>query len=65
MGLAKSTEGMVGSQIALICRSATMMAIAESINGLEKRPSTKLAIGATHFKEAIRSVQEKEKFSSC
>jgi transitional endoplasmic reticulum ATPase len=63
--LAKSTEGMVGSQIALICRSATMMAIAELINAPEKRPSTKLIIGATHFKEAIKSVQKKEEFSSC
>jgi len=34
--LAKSTEGMVGSQIAFICRSATIMAISELINGSKK-----------------------------
>jgi transitional endoplasmic reticulum ATPase len=63
--LAKLTEGMVGSQIALICRSSTMMAIAEFIHAQEKRPSTQLLINATHFKEAIRNVQEKEEFSAC
>lgn len=63
--LAKLTEGMVGSQIALICRSSTMMAIAEFIHAQEKRPSTQLLINATHFKEAIKNVQEKEGFSAC
>ena len=54
--LAKLTAGMVGSQIASICRSATMMAIAESIHPSGKRSTTKLLIGAPHFKEAIKSV---------
>ncbi len=52
--LAKLTEGMVGSQIAFICRSATMTAIAELINSPEKRPSAELLISARHFKEAIQ-----------
>ena len=40
--LADSTEGMVGSQIAFICRSATMMAISELIKSAQKKPSTEL-----------------------
>jgi transitional endoplasmic reticulum ATPase len=57
--LAKSTEGMVGSQIAFICRNAAMIAIAELINSPEKGPATALLIGARHFKEAIKRVQKK------
>jgi transitional endoplasmic reticulum ATPase len=52
--LAKLTEGMVGSQIAFICRSAAMTAIAELINSPEKRPAAELLISARHFKEAIQ-----------
>ncbi len=59
MELAKLTEGMVGSQIASICRSAAMMAIAELIHRPEKKSSVKLLIGSIHFKEAIRQVQGK------
>jgi hypothetical protein len=33
-----------------------MLAIAELINAPGKKSSTKLLIGATHFKEAIKSV---------
>jgi transitional endoplasmic reticulum ATPase len=57
--LAKSTEGMVGSQIAFICRSATMMAIAELIQSPEKRLPPELQIGARHFREAIQRAREK------
>jgi len=63
--LAKSTEGMVGSQIAFICRSATMVAIAELIHTPEKRPSTHLFIGIKHFQEAIKMVQKKGESSAC
>ena len=42
--LAGLTEGMVGSQIASICRSATMMAISESIHASGKKPSSELSI---------------------
>jgi len=62
--LAKGTEGMVGSQIAVICRSATMMAIAELIHETERKSSAELQIGATHFREAIKSLQKKEERSS-
>ena len=63
--LAGLTEGMAGSQIASICRSATMMAISESIHASVKKPSPELSIVARHFREAIESVQKKEKTSSC
>jgi transitional endoplasmic reticulum ATPase len=63
--LARMTEGMTGSQIASICRSATMMAIGEAIHKPEKNPSMKLRIGSIHFKAAIRQAQEKEDSSPC
>ena len=63
--LAKATEGMVGAQIAFICRSAAMMAIAESIQAPQKRPATELFIGARHFQEAIKRAQKKGEFPKC
>jgi len=63
--LAQMTEGMAGSQIAFICRSATMMAIAELINTLQKGPSTELSINARHFQEAIKRLQKKGGSSAC
>jgi transitional endoplasmic reticulum ATPase len=63
--LAGLTEGMAGSQIVSICRSATMMAISESIHASVKKSSPELSIVARHFREAIESVQKKEKTSSC
>jgi len=65
MELAQLTEGMVGSQIASICRSAAMMAIAETIHRPEKKSSVKLFIGSAHFKAVIRQAQEKEGSSAC
>jgi transitional endoplasmic reticulum ATPase len=63
--LAKLTEGMVGSQIAFICRSAALMAIAEVIRSPERRPSAALLIGARHFKEAIQGAQKKGESPAC
>jgi transitional endoplasmic reticulum ATPase len=63
--LAKSTEGMSGSQIASICRTATMMAITERIQTPEKRTSSELLIHSRHMKEAIRRVHMKEGDPSC
>ncbi len=63
--LARMTEGMVGSQIAFICRSATMMAIAELINSPQNKPSTELFISARHFKEAIERGRKKGESSAC
>lgn len=63
--LAKMTEGMVGSQIVFICRSATMMAIAELINSPQKKPSMELLIGSRHFKEAIERIRKKGESPAC
>jgi transitional endoplasmic reticulum ATPase len=61
--LARLTEGMVGSEIASVCRSAAMIAIAEAIREAEKKVSMKLLINAHHFKSAIRQLKEKEESS--
>jgi transitional endoplasmic reticulum ATPase len=63
--LARLTEGMVGSQIASVCRSAAMMAIAETIHRPEKKSSAKLLVVAKHFQAAIRQMQDKEGPSPC
>ena len=63
--LAQLTEGMVGSQIASICRSAAMMAIAETIQRPEKKSSAKLLIVSAYFKAAIGQVQGKEGSFTC
>jgi transitional endoplasmic reticulum ATPase len=63
--LARLTEGMAGAKIAFICRSATMMAIAESINSPEKRPPTALLIAGRHFKEAVKHAQKEEESPAC
>jgi transitional endoplasmic reticulum ATPase len=63
--LAQLTEGMVGSQIASICRSAAMIAIAETIQRPEKKSATKLLIVSAHFKAAIAQVQGKEGSFTC
>ena len=63
--LAKSTEGMVGSQIASICRNAALMAITEMIHLPEKKSSSRLLIRSMHFKEAIRIVRTSEGNARC
>jgi len=63
--LVRSTEGMVASQIAFVCRSAAMQAISERIRDPEKGRSEKFSINAAHFHEAIRMVQEREGRSAC
>ncbi|HYB19879.1 MAG TPA: CDC48 family AAA ATPase [Thermodesulfobacteriota bacterium] len=63
--LARATEGMMGSQIAFICRSAAMIAIAESIHTTQQRPATELLIRAVHFQEAIQRAQKTGEFPKC
>ncbi len=63
--LAKKTEGMVGSQIAFICRNAAMRAIASLIQNPEKESSPQLLIRNKHLQEAIEMVQRKEGSASC
>ena len=65
MELAKSTEGMVGSQIAFICKSAAMMAISELIDSPEEKPSTERLIAARHFIEVVRTIEKKKEFPAC
>ena len=61
--LAGLTEGMAGSQIASICRSATMMAISESIHASVKKSSAELSIVARHFEPGHRErAEEGENF---
>ena len=63
--LAKSTEGMAGSQIASICRNAAMMAITERIHRPEKKSSSRLVILSGHFKEAVRGIRTSEGNARC
>jgi len=56
--LSRSTEGMAGSQIALICRSATMRAIVESIKNSGEKIPDRLFVRGKHFQEAIRELRE-------
>ncbi len=58
--LADETGGMVGSQIASICRRATMMAIAELIQTPEKNGSRKLVVNRAHFTSAMEKIHESE-----
>ena len=51
------TDGMVGSQISFVCRSAAMMAISERINN-SGNPPAKLIITARHFHDAIKSLEK-------
>jgi len=55
--LARMTEGMVGSEIASICRNAAMKAIAEVINDPVKRESGEVHISEKFFRDAIERVQ--------
>ncbi len=55
--LAKDTEGLVGSDVEGICRSASMLAIREFVNSLDLNPVpaevTAFEIAAKHFEEAL------------
>jgi len=55
--LAKETEGLVGSDIANICKRATMLAVAETINTF-KGSSGYLKVSMRHFKQAITEIKQ-------
>ena len=57
--LAGETEGMVGSDIASICRRAAMSAIAELINASREQTAAGLSISAAHFRAALGEVRRK------
>jgi transitional endoplasmic reticulum ATPase len=63
--LVRLTEGMVASQIAFVCRTAAMQAISELIHAPERGRAEKFSMNASHFREAIRIVREREGKSSC
>ncbi len=54
--LVSLTEGMAGSQIAFLCRSAVMMAISERVNG-GGNPSSGLIISERHFHNALKALE--------
>jgi transitional endoplasmic reticulum ATPase len=57
--LSRLTEGMVGSQIASLCRGATMMAITEVIQSSKKPPSSFIVTGR-HFRKVLEKMEGKE-----
>jgi len=63
--LAGLTEGMVGSDIAYICKRATMLAIAKRINRPGGPVHGKLSISAANFKTAIIEVRVKKGGATC
>ncbi len=63
--LADSMDGMVGSQIAFICKNATMMAISELIESGQQKQVAKLSISAGHFREALETLRKMEGSSPC
>jgi transitional endoplasmic reticulum ATPase len=58
--LVNETDGMVGSQIALICRRATMTAITELIHSRGEDDSRNLLLTRAHFVTAIEKIRESE-----
>lgn len=66
MELVNETEGMVGSQIALICRRATMTAITELIGEAADNGSKKLVVTRAHFKTTLEKMRESDhRLSAC
>jgi len=56
--LAAVTDGLVGSHIAFICKTATMTAISELIHESQDKDTKKLAVTRDHFTSAIKKVRE-------
>jgi transitional endoplasmic reticulum ATPase len=63
--LARLSEGMVGAEIAELCRSATMMAISELVQESPKPSSGELKVRASHFRSAIENLRRKEGAARC
>jgi transitional endoplasmic reticulum ATPase len=64
--LVNETEGMVGSQIALLCRRATMTAITELISEAVDNGSKKLIVTQAHFKMTLEKMRESDhRLSAC
>jgi transitional endoplasmic reticulum ATPase len=54
--LARTTEGLVGSHIAFLCKRATMLAIADLIHEQRGKAHQELRLSAAHFKAAIEEL---------
>jgi transitional endoplasmic reticulum ATPase len=64
--LVYETEGMVGSQIAFICRRATMTAITELIHTPSGNGKKNLVVTRANFKTTIEKMRESEqRLSAC
>ena len=57
--LAGGTEGLVGSDLAFICKRATILAIGDAIHVPKEPRKTGLAVSKAHFQAAINEVQRK------
>lgn len=57
--LARETDGMVGSDIAAICKRATMFAIADVINSSQEKSPDRLLLTNAHFMVAIEEIRKK------
>jgi transitional endoplasmic reticulum ATPase len=60
--LARESEGMVGSDIAFVCKRATMLAIAQLIYASEGKNSEELSISEVHFRAALNEARKKKEF---
>ncbi len=57
--LARAASGMTGSEIAFICRSAAMAAIAERVSDRGRNDTAGLRLNARHFINAIEELQRR------
>jgi len=57
--LAQDTQGMAGSDIAFICKRATILAIADFISCPPEKKKAGLSVSAAHFKAAAAEIQRK------
>jgi transitional endoplasmic reticulum ATPase len=63
--LASSTEGLVGSHIAFLCKRATMLAIADLIHEQQGKNHDKLCVSAVHFKTATEELRKGLEATPC
>lgn len=57
--LSRETEGMVGSDIASICKRAAMLAIADLIHSSREESAEKLSVSVAYFRAAAGEVRKK------
>jgi transitional endoplasmic reticulum ATPase len=62
--LATISEGLVGSDIAFLCKRATMLAIADLIHAQQGKNHEKLRVSAAHFMTAIEELKKSREAGS-